>query len=73
MFWGVYRSSKIQGPGRFLVQGVYKILEKTGPRAKSVYAKIQGPGRLLVQGVYLCAQKVEAQAIQASYLSEYTG
>ena len=85
MFWGVYRKleepglwaksvySKIQGPGRFLVPSVYKILEKTGPRAKSVYAKIQGPGRFLVQGVYLCAQKVEARAIQASYLSEYTG
>ena len=42
--------SKIQGPGRFLVNGVYKILEKTGPRAGSVYSKIQGSGRLLVLG-----------------------
>ena len=35
-----------------MVRGVYKILEKTGPRAKSVYSKIQGPGRFLLIGVY---------------------
>ena len=58
---------QVPGPGRI------QDTRKNWARAKSVYSKIQDPGRFLVQGVYLCAQKVEAQAIQASYLSEYTG
>ena len=41
-----------------MVRDVYKILEKTGPRAKSVYSKIQSPGRLLVPSVYKILEKL---------------
>ena len=50
--WAKSVYSKIQGPGRFLVDSVYRKLEKPGPRAESVYSKIQGQGRLLVPSVY---------------------
>ncbi len=44
--------SIFQGPSRFLVWSVYKILEKTGPRAEPVYTNFQDPGRFLVDSVY---------------------
>ena len=44
--------SIFQGPGRFLLDSVYRKLENTGPRAKSVYSNFLDPGRLLVWGVY---------------------
>ena len=64
---------KGSGPGQVPVLGRIQDTRKNWAQAESVYSKIQGPGRFLAQGVYLCAQKAEAQAIQASYLSEYTG
>ena len=35
-----------------MVDSVYKILEKPGPRAKSVYSNFPGSSRFLVAGVY---------------------
>ena len=54
--------SKIQGPGRFLIDSVYRKLKEPGPRAESVYSNFPGPGRLLFWGVYRKLEKLGPRA-----------
>ena len=59
--------SIFQGPGRFLINGVYRRLENPGLWAKSVYSKIQGPGQVPGPERIQKARKAWAESVYSNF------